>query len=116
MDTKPGKLRFSLPRPYSTHEPTDGLMNVVEPQCRNSVAGPCATPSVCIEWMKHRSSTCFDISGKSSDTQRPLWPCFVNDHGDLSTRCEVPRAPVFAMFRASSKPIILPSCRASAGL
>ena len=45
-------------------------MNVVEPQCRNSVAGPCATPSVCIEWMKQRSSTWRFTSGKSDEEIR----------------------------------------------
>src|SRR5689334_3979142 len=103
METKPGRLRFSLPNPYSTHEPIDGRMKFVEPQCRNSVAGPCATPSVCIEWMKHRSSTCLFISGNSDDAQRPHSPCFENFHSGFMTRCDEPRMPVLARTRASSK-------------
>ena len=30
-----------------------GRMKLVVPVCRNSVAGPCATPSVCMQWTKH---------------------------------------------------------------
>ena len=49
IDTNPGRFWFSVPRPYSAHDPKLGRTKLVLPQWRNSVAGPCATPSVCIE-------------------------------------------------------------------
>ena len=116
MEANPGRFSFSVPRPYRTHEPIDGRTKFVDPQCRKSVAGPCATPSVCIEWMKQRSSTCLLISGKSPEHQRPLWPCWANGQSGFITRCSEPRIPVLARMRASSKASFLPSSFARRGL
>ena len=52
-------------------------------------------PSVCIERMTQRSSTCFAISGKSSDAHSPLWPCCAKSQSGFITRfCGL--LPVFA--------------------
>src|SRR5439155_824928 len=82
-------------------------MKFVEPQWRNSVAGPWATPSVCIEWMKQRSSTRLFVSGNSSDPQRPDCPCRANFQRGFITRCDEPRWPANAR---APKPQAL-SCR-----
>ncbi len=90
-------------------------MKVVVPVWRKSVAGPCATPSVCIERITHSLSACRAISGKSSETHSPLCPRCRNSHIGFITRC-VPPFPVFAIERASSKSIIFPSSAISRGL
>src|SRR5215211_6808646 len=71
----PGRLLFSLPKPYSVHAPTDGLTRLIDPVCMNNVAGPCAIPSVCMPCRKHMSSTCSAICGNSADTHLPDCPC-----------------------------------------
>ena len=82
-------------------------------QC-DDVAGPCATPSVCIEWMKHNSSTTLAWFGNKSETQRPHSPYCLNfQSGFINRRLlafpNVPnRTPVKSMF--------LPSLRISSGL
>ena len=38
---------------------------------------------VCSEWMNAILSTCFARFGKISETQEPLWPCWVKANGDF---------------------------------
>ena len=93
-----------------------GRTKFVAPQWRNSVAGPWATPSVCSEWTKHRSSTCRFTSGNRSDAHRPDFPCWANFQSGFMTRWLEPRMPVLAITRASSKESCLPSSFSSRGL
>jgi hypothetical protein len=116
MLTNPGRSWFADPRPYSTQLPMLGRTKLVLPQCRNRVAGPWATPSVCSERTKHRSSMCRFTSGNRSDAQVPVWPCCENVQSGFITRWLVPRAPVLANARASSNGICLPSSFSSRGL
>ena len=37
---------------------------------------------VCIDRITHRSSTMPAISGRSSETSVPAWPCLANDQGE----------------------------------
>ena len=97
MVTKPGRFWFSVPRPYWIQAPIEGRMAAVAPQCRNRVAGPWATPSVCREWMKQRSSTCLFVSGNRDEAQRPDSPCWAKSQSGLMTRCSVPLVPVLAI-------------------
>ena len=41
--------------------------------------------SVCMPLMMQRSSTFLATSGKRSETQRPLWPCWLNFQGEASS-------------------------------
>ena len=59
IEMNPGRLLFSVPSPYSTHDPIDGRIRLIEPVCRNKVDGPCATPSVSMPFNRQRSSTCW---------------------------------------------------------
>src|SRR6202035_1062489 len=78
---KPGKLLFSVPSPYVTHEPSDGRTKLAAPVCNRNVASPWARPSVYILLITHRSSACCATCGKSSETQRPHSPCRANFQG-----------------------------------
>src|SRR3954452_13225219 len=81
MVMKPGRLLFSVPSPYVTHDPIDGGRNLAVPVCRRKVASPWARPSVCMLLITHRSSTCVATCGNNSETQRPHSPCWANFQG-----------------------------------
>ena len=49
-----------------------------KPVCANVTAGSWLICSVCIDLMKHRSSTIFAVCGSSSLTHAPDWPCCAN--------------------------------------
>ncbi len=57
------------------------------------LAGPCAGTSVCIERITANSSACFAISGSNSLNSVPLWPCFVNFHGEPMSFARPPGVP-----------------------
>src|SRR5215470_14820246 len=84
MVMKPGRFRFSVPRPYVTHEPMLGRTNVSLPVCSSSSAPPCREFEPYIELMMQRSSTHLATCGNSSLTQAPDWPYCLNDQGDFS--------------------------------
>jgi hypothetical protein len=81
MKTKPGRSWFSLPRPYSVHDPIDGRAKRNSPVCIMSVAWGWLGTSVCMLLIRHRSSACFARCGNRSEIHRPLWPCRRNVHG-----------------------------------
>src|SRR5690349_14340941 len=84
MVTKPGKSRFSVPKPYVIHDPMLGRTKVSDPVCSSSNAPPWREFEPCIDLMKQRSSTQVAMCGNNSDTHIPLCPCCWNAKGDLS--------------------------------
>jgi hypothetical protein len=77
-----GRFWFSVPRPYTTHEPMLGLTIRSEPVFMNTVATSWAGMSVYIERTTAMSSTCWPIPGKSSLTSVPDLPIGVNLNGE----------------------------------
>src|SRR5690242_11666692 len=76
--TKPGKLRFSLPRPQSTHEPRLGRPARIEPVFIWQTPPTCNSASDQHERTTHRSSAQVAVCGSQSEISRPDWPCFLN--------------------------------------
>ena len=60
-------------------------MNWELPVCSFRKASGWAGRSVCMLRMTHSSSACVATSGNSSETHRPLWPCWRNFHGEPSS-------------------------------
>ena len=90
-------------------------MKLVVPVWRKRVAGPWATPSVCMPLTRQRSSAMLAMWGKRSEAQRPDWPRCLNSQRGFMTRMEAP-LPVLATVRASSKSKATPSFWMSLGL
>src|ERR1035438_4204762 len=93
----PGRFWFSVPSPYTTHEPMLGFAIRSEPVFMNTVATSWAGMSVYMERTTAMSSTCWPIPGKSSLTSIPDRPMGVNLNGE-------PMATPLS-------PIVLPSIR-----
>src|SRR5437588_12435700 len=74
MTMKPGRSWFSVPRPYVTHEPTDGKPIRGRPLLIWNRAGAWLLVSVKQECTKAMSSTCRAMFGKISDTYDPDCP------------------------------------------
>src|SRR6476660_6078564 len=104
----PGRLAFSLPRPYETHDPMLGRMKLSLPVCTLRVAPPWAAFVPWIECRKQMSSTHPATCGKSSLTCIPLEPYFLNFQGEAS------RFPVelkMTLGRANGKGLPWSRCR-----
>src|ERR1700693_547052 len=111
--TKPGRLRFSLPKPYVTHEPTHGKPIRDMPVLIMNRAGEWLLELVQHEWMKAILSTCCATCGKISEPHLPQSPYCRKRNGDFIT------GPTWSV----KKPVFLskpgnacPSRRASSGL
>lgn len=74
ITTKPGRFSFSLPSPYVTQEPRQGLPLRIRPEFIISIAEPWIGDSAYIEWMNAMSSTQVARCGKRSETILPLSP------------------------------------------
>src|SRR3954469_5830045 len=83
---KPGMFWLTVPRPETTHEPSDGLASWSEPVCMNFDAGSCAGTSVHIERTTHMSSTHSPSIGNTSLTSTPDCPHFLKSNGDGNAR------------------------------
>src|SRR5579859_7563413 len=105
ITTNAGRFCVSVPRPYVTHEPTQGKPIRVEPVLILNSAGEWLFESVWHERRKAILSTCLAISGKISETQAPHWPCCSNLNGDFITgpTCSV-KKPVSLSKPSSSFP------------
>ena len=67
-----------------------GRPGISEPVRKKVIAGAWFTCVVCIDLMKHKSSTTLAVSGNSSLTHAPLCPCWANFHGEpTSEKVEV---------------------------
>ena len=97
----PGRFWFSVPSPYTTHDPMLGFVIRSDPVFMNTVATSWAGMSVYIERTTAMSSTCWPIPGKSSLTSVPDRPMGVNLNGE-------PMATPLS-------PIVLPSIFTSSG-
>jgi hypothetical protein len=71
MAMKPGRLRFSEPRPYSTHEPTLGRACTLSPQFMSMSDGSWFGACAYIERITAMSSACCAVFPKSSLISRP---------------------------------------------
>ena len=58
----------------------------------------------CIDLMKHTSSTRLEISGNSSLTHIPLWPCCLNFQGVLSRLTTSPSKLTSGRLKGSGLP------------
>src|SRR3954470_15136213 len=76
--TKPGRLRFSLPSPYVTHEPTQGNPIRDMPVLIMNNAGEWLFEVVQHEWMNAILSTWPPSFGKISETHLPHCPRRLN--------------------------------------
>src|SRR5437016_5156208 len=72
ITTKEGRSRFADPRPYCTHEPSEGRPARMEPVFIWQTEPTWLRPSAQQERRIARSSTCLAISGYQSETQAPL--------------------------------------------
>src|SRR5262245_11535744 len=81
MTTNDGRLSFSVPSPYESHDPRLGLPICTLPvlSCRHPPA--CAAVSVCMDRITHRSSANFAVCGNRLEIGSPLSPCWVNGKG-----------------------------------
>src|SRR5262249_37451024 len=104
MTMKPGKLWFSLPSPYVSHDPMLGRENACSPVFICRQAPLWLMLSATIERMTHRSSTHEATCGKSSLTSVPHWPCLLNFHGDLR-RLPVLVRTSFGISKGSGLPL-----------
>ena len=75
---------FSVPSPYTVHEPRLGLFSRPDPVISALVATLWSGMSAVSERITAIRSTCFASSGKISDTSMPDWPCFVKRNGEPS--------------------------------
>ncbi len=78
MTMKPGRLWFSLPRPYSSHEPRLGREKACSPVFICRQAPLWLMLSATIERMRQISSMRLATFGKRSLTSMPLCPCLLN--------------------------------------
>ena len=110
--TKPGRLRFSEPSPYTIHEPRDGR----EPPRKAcpvfiiSIDGKWLTLSDHIERTTRKSSMREPTREKISLTSMPLSPYRLNSNGDFISPPEARSVLIFGPGIGS------PSNSASAGL
>src|SRR6185295_7805540 len=81
-EMNPGIFWFSVPSPYTTHDPRLGLAVRSEPVFIMTVATACSGTSVYIDRMIAISSMCSPSFGNTSLTSMPDRPCFVNLNGD----------------------------------
>jgi hypothetical protein len=72
MATNAGRLRLELPRPYVTHEPTQGKPMRAMPVLILKRAGEWLFESVQHECRNAILSTCRAMCGKRSETHAPL--------------------------------------------
>src|SRR5262245_56621281 len=113
MVTKAGRFALSLPRPYVTHEPTQGKPMRGKPVLIWNRAGAWLFVSVQHEWTNPILSTCFTRFGKISGTHVPDWPCRFQANGDfISGPTSLTKKPVLLSKPFSS----LPSALMSPGL
>src|SRR3954447_10380136 len=82
MTTKPGRLWFSLPRPYKSHDPQQGRLNACSPVFIWRQAPLWLMLSATIERTTQRSSAHVATCGNSSLISIPLCPCRENLYGD----------------------------------
>ena len=75
---KPGRLRFSLPSPYVSHEPRLGRTRVLSPLFMSINDGSWFGTSHFIERTTQRSSACWPKCGNISLIGMPLCPYCVN--------------------------------------
>src|SRR5437763_829378 len=108
MTTKPGRFWFSLPRPYSSHEPRLGRENACSPVFICKQAPLWLMLSATIERMTHSSSTHDATCGNSALTSVPHLPCFLNFHGERS-RLPVRVRTSFGCANGRGLPLILSS-------
>ena len=80
--TNVGRLSLSEPRPYEIQAPRHGRPVTWLPVCIYVIAGSWLIASVCIDRMKHMSSTIRAVWGSSSQTHMPLLPCRANLYFD----------------------------------
>src|SRR5580692_4253568 len=83
--TKPGRLLFSLPTPYVTHEPMQGKPILDMPVLIMNSAGEWLFDVVQHEWMKAILSTWRATFGKISEPHLPQSPYCRKRKGDLIT-------------------------------
>src|SRR5262249_41190574 len=113
MTTKPGRFSFSLPSPYVTQLPTDGLPIRGSPVFIMKRAGLWLFDSLHSEWTNAIGSTCLDRLGKSDDPHLPHCPYCFHSNGDfISGPTSLMKKPEFLSNPGSG----LPSCFASSGL
>src|SRR5579883_123150 len=110
MTMKPGRLRFSLPRPYVTQLPRLGRGRRPSPQFMSNSDGSWLGTSAYIDRITHISSMCRAVLAKISLTSIPDWPYFANLYGDFIA------APVLRSVRRLPVGIGLPWYLVSAGL
>src|SRR2546421_2103741 len=103
ITTNPGRSWFSLPRPYVTHDPTQGKPIRLIPVLISNRAGEWLFVSVWHAWRKAIWSTWRDRFGKISETHAPDSPCRRNSNGDFinGPTCSV-KKPVFLSKPGSS--------------
>src|SRR5439155_1986525 len=69
-----GRLSFSVPNPYATHDPAGGRGSRPEPVAIMFLAVKWSSLSWCSDLMKQRSSISLLVSGNRSEAHRPDWP------------------------------------------
>src|SRR4051812_3994682 len=77
---------FSVPRPYTSHEPIEGFGSCSDPVVMKRCATSCAGISVHIERMIAMSSMHLARFGNTSETSTPDLPDLVNLKGDPNAR------------------------------
>src|SRR5438046_2090409 len=113
MVTNAGRFSLSLPRPYVTHEPTQGKPMRGRPVLIWNRAGAWLFVSVQHEWTKAILSTWRARLGKISGTHVPDRPCCRHLNGDfISGPTSLTKKPVLLSKPFSS----LPSAFARPGL
>src|SRR5688572_20465171 len=75
--TKPGRVAFGVPRPYCTHEPSDGRPARMEPVFIWQTDPTWFNPSAQQDRTTHSLSACCAMCGYQSDTSIPLCPYFL---------------------------------------
>src|SRR5215467_3680116 len=91
--TKPGRFLFSVPSPYVSHDPRDGLPAWLNPVFIISIDGSWFGMSVYIDRIQQMSSAIWPTLGNSSLTSMPHCPYFLNWNGERS------REPVLRSVR-----------------
>src|SRR6185295_5990696 len=80
-----GRLSFSLPRPYDSHEPRLALPGIWAPVQMYVRAGSWLIASVWTDLMNEILSTCLAMFGRSSLTHAPDCPCCLNANFEGAT-------------------------------
>src|SRR5687767_9590499 len=80
--TYPGRFSFSLPSPYTSHDPSDGRIGCKFPVCIWISAGSWFGTSVFIDRITQQSSITRARCGSVSLTSIPLCPHLLNFSGD----------------------------------